>query len=175
MAEIAKSEQDQSFASMRHEGNGHVAISEGSDYNRQKANQRDEQTSVQPTSRQNGSQRLPALTAPPAVSEDPIYTKESSQTREVAWPAIGPATDKLSPPPKETEVEGPVLHITLLLTTGARHPFRLDQRYLKKRNVEVEDNNPINMSLYKLKELILRDWREGMSLLPSSSTISFSC
>ena len=87
-------------------------------------------------------------------------------TREMTRPAIGPATDKPSPlPPKETEIEGPCLYITLLLTTGARHPFRLDQRYLKKRNVEVEGNNPINMSFYKLKELILRDWREGNPML----------
>ena len=83
-------------------------------------------------------------------------------TREAPRPAIGPVTDKHSDAPlKELEVEGPVVYITLLLTTGARHPFRLDQKYLRKRNVEVEGNNPVNMSLYKLKELILRDWRDG--------------
>ena len=83
-------------------------------------------------------------------------------TREKTVPAIGPATDKPTPVPKESEIEGPVLFITLLLSsTGARHPYKLDEKYLKKRNVTVEGNNPINISLYKLKELILRDWREG--------------
>lgn len=83
-------------------------------------------------------------------------------TREKTVPAIGPATDKPTPVPKESEIEGPLLYITLLLSsTGARHPYKLDERYLKKRNVIVEGNNPINLSLYKLKELILRDWREG--------------
>ena len=83
-------------------------------------------------------------------------------TREKTAPAIGPATDKPTPVPKESEIEGPVLFITLLLSsTGARHPYKLDEKYLRKRNVTVEGNNPINISLYKLKELILRDWREG--------------
>ena len=85
-----------------------------------------------------------------------------SLTREKTAPAIGPATDKPTPVPKESEIEGPVLFITLLLSsTGARHPYKLDEKYLRKRNVTVEGNNPINISLYKLKELILRDWRDG--------------
>ena len=82
--------------------------------------------------------------------------------REKTAPAIGPATDKPTPLTKESETEGPALLITLLLSsTGARHPYKLDEKYLRKRNVVVEGNNPINLSLYKLKELILRDWREG--------------
>lgn len=86
-------------------------------------------------------------------------------TREKTAPAIGPATDKPTPLPKESEIEGPLLYITLLLSsTGARHPYKLDEKYLKKRNVAVEGNNPINLSLYKLKELILRDWREGKTV-----------
>ena len=83
-------------------------------------------------------------------------------TREKTAPAIGPATDKPTPLPKAADTDGPVLFITLLLSsTGARHPYRLDEKYLRKRNVAVDGNNPINISLYKLKELILRDWREG--------------
>ena len=76
-------------------------------------------------------------------------------------PAIGPATDKPTATMNEGS-DGPVLFITLLLaSSGARHPYKLDGKYLSKRQVEVEGNNPINMSLYKLKELILRDWRSG--------------
>ena len=92
----------------------------------------------------------------------PDETAPPPLTREKTAPAIGPATDKPTPVPKESEIEGPVLFITLLLSsTGARHPYKLDEKYLRKRNVTVEGNNPINISLYKLKELILRDWREG--------------
>ena len=108
---------------------------------------------------------------PPIQSHDTSFptiveprTSPPPLIREATAPAIGPATDKPVPLPKEAEDEGPVLYITLLLTTGARHPFKLDRRYLKKRNVEVEDDNPVNMSLYKLKELILRDWRDGLSI-----------
>lgn len=93
--------------------------------------------------------------SPPVASPPPL-------TREAKALAIGPATDQSTPLSKEATADGPILYITLLLaSTGARHPFKLDGKYLKKRGVEVEDNNPINMSLYKLKELILRDWREG--------------
>ena len=124
--------------------------------------------------RQNISQpSVPALNYNPQSREPlaAIQTNKSSGpsqpsppplTREKTFPAIGPATDKPTPVPKESEIEGPVLYITLLLSsTGARHPYKLDEKYLKKRNVVVEGNNPINLSLYKLKELILRDWREG--------------
>jgi hypothetical protein len=51
--------------------------------------------------------------------------------------------------------------ITLLLTTGARHPWRVDAKYLARRNLTVEDNDPFNITVYQLKELIWRDWRQG--------------
>ena len=54
--------------------------------------------------------------------------------------------------------------ITLLLVDGARHPFKLDSQYLKRRKVDVPDSNPYNLSVYKLKELILREWRQGLSI-----------
>lgn len=119
-----------------------------------------------------GSQMTPAF-----LSQDPQASASTDQvgsemqsshpplTRTETAPAIGPATDKPTIITKEV-TDGPVLLITLLLaSSGARHPYKLDSKYLKKRSVEVEDNNPINMSLYKLKELILRDWRSGMSSL----------
>ena len=100
--------------------------------------------------------------ANPSPTPDTTTTPLPALTRVKTAPAIGPATDKPTPVPKESEIEGPVLFITLLLSsTGARHPYKLDEKYLRKRNVTVEGNNPINISLYKLKELILRDWREG--------------
>ena len=76
--------------------------------------------------------------------------------------AIGPSSDQPMPLPKD-ESAGPTLMITLLLTTGARHPFKIDPKYLSKRNVDVQGNDPFNLSVYKLKELILREWRDGMT------------
>lgn len=69
---------------------------------------------------------------------------------------------------KEVEDAGPSLAITLLLTTGARHPFTIDGKYLRKQSVNVENYDPFAMSVYTLKELIWREWRSGKSApLPS--------
>ena len=84
-------------------------------------------------------------------------------TPEKTAPAIGPSSDKPTQLPKENEAAASSLLITLLLTTGARHPYKIDEKYLKKRNVSVVSNNPVNMSVYTLKELIWREWREGKS------------
>lgn len=115
-----------------------------------------------PASNDNQPSRDPLAPIQTNKSSGPGQPSPPPLTREKTFPAIGPATDKPTPVPKESEIEGPVLFITLLLSsTGARHPYKLDEKYLKKRNVVVEGNNPINLSLYKLKELILRDWRDG--------------
>lgn len=82
-------------------------------------------------------------------------------TREKTGPAIGPSIDKPAPNPQESDLIGFSLFITLLLISGARHPFKIDERYLKKRNVNVDGDNPVNMSIYTLKELIWREWRDG--------------
>ncbi|OAL40361.1 hypothetical protein AYO20_00097 [Fonsecaea nubica] len=90
--------------------------------------------------------------------------------------AIGPSSDEPLPtvPAKDeapaTTAAGPTLTVTLLLTSGARHPFKLDNKYFAKRNVEVPENDPFNLSVYKLKELILREWREEWEAKPSSPT-----
>jgi hypothetical protein len=73
--------------------------------------------------------------------------------------AIGPSTDTPAANPDNTN--GPVLVIMLLLTSGARHPYKIEEKYLKKRNINVENMDPYNISVYTLKELIWRDWREG--------------
>ncbi|KAH8679072.1 ubiquitin-related domain-containing protein, partial [Tricladium varicosporioides] len=87
--------------------------------------------------------------------------------------AIGPSTD--SPPaPVSGSDAGPVLVITLLLTSGARHPYKIDEKYLAKRNVNVPGmteagrKDPFSISVYTLKELILREWREEWEAQPSS-------
>lgn len=62
---------------------------------------------------------------------------------------------------KEDEDAGPSLVITLLLITGSRHPFTIDGKYLRKRSVNVKNDDPFLMSVYTLKELIWREWRAG--------------
>lgn len=70
--------------------------------------------------------------------------------------------------------DGPVCNITLLLPTGARHPYKIDDKYLTKRSVEVPEitengkKDPFSISIYKLKELILREWRDEWDNKPAS-------
>ncbi len=87
------------------------------------------------------------------------------------------------PQPAAASNSDPVVcTITLLLPTGARHPYRIDEKYLAKRNVEIPDvseaggKDPFSISVYKLKELILREWREeweGKPASPSSIRLIF--
>jgi hypothetical protein len=60
----------------------------------------------------------------------------------------------------------------LLPSTGARHPYKIDERYLRKRNVTVDDMDPYNINVYTLKELIWRDWREGKSSVQTHCILS---
>jgi len=91
--------------------------------------------------------------------------------------AIGPHTEEalpVAPVVSHAGEAGPVLIITLLLTSGARHPYKIDERYLTKRNVNVPGvteagrKDPYSISVYTLKELILREWREEWEVQPSS-------
>lgn len=95
----------------------------------------------------------------------PVTARNAPLTRKETAPAIGSSSDKPISVPKESDLAGPTLIITLLLTNGARHPYKIDERYLKKRAVNVDGNNPVNLSVYTLKELIWREWREGKSNL----------
>jgi hypothetical protein len=76
--------------------------------------------------------------------------------------------------PTGNPADGPVCNITLLLPSGARHPYRIDEKYLAKRNVDVPEltedgkTDPRSISVYKLKELILREWRDEWDGKPAS-------
>lgn len=105
--------------------------------------------------------------AAPPQSPPPATLPPSQRTRAQST-AIGPSTDQSEPVSKNEEQTGPRLELTLLLTNGARHPFILDSKYLAKRNADVPGDDPFNLSVYKLKELILREWREEWEQKPSS-------
>lgn len=126
-----------------------------------------------PVSISNQESQVPTAVLNSSASSPPSPTSfpQNLLSREKTAPAIGPSSDKPTPVPKESDITGPILMITLLLTNGARHPYKIDEKYLKKRSVNVEGNNPINMSTYTLKELIWREWREGKSSLDSDRMI----
>ena len=115
-------------------------------------------TAVQQASPEKSQSIQHGLSMPSTQEIDPAPAPPLK--REQTAPAIGPSSDKPTPLPKEAETAG-VLMITLLLTSGARHPYKIDDKYIKKRNVNIEGNNPINLSIYDLKNLIWREWREG--------------
>ncbi|KAH8912750.1 hypothetical protein BR93DRAFT_942527 [Coniochaeta sp. PMI_546] len=80
----------------------------------------------------------------------------------------------IEPSVPSTQSDHPICNITLLLPTGARHPYKIDERYLTKRSVDVPDTtesgkkDPFSISVYTLKELILREWREEWNDKPAS-------
>ncbi|KAI6244431.1 hypothetical protein HI914_04080 [Erysiphe necator] len=67
-----------------------------------------------------------------------------------------------------------VLALTLLLTSGQRIPYQIDEHYLESRNVHtpgVTENgqrDPYSISIYTLKELVQREWKEEWGVQPSS-------
>lgn len=132
------------------------------------------------TEESSTSQTATAAAPPPpaeSTAEDvPAATVIATPSTTTTQPTDGPKTegpeavteegessDQTQPGKETAEEAGPELVITLLLTTGARHPFRIDRKYLKRRSVKVENDDPFNMSVYTLKELIWREWRSGMS------------
>ncbi|KAI0401792.1 ubiquitin-related domain-containing protein [Xylaria palmicola] len=98
--------------------------------------------------------------------KDPPSAEASSSAQH--GDPTSPETEDLTIDPVESQSNNgaPAVSIMLQLTNGARHPFRIDEKYLTKRNVTVtgktEDGSmdPASITVYTLKELILRDWRK---------------
>lgn len=107
--------------------------------------------------------KAPSVAPSEAETARPTNVTDSEASDSKAAALAGEfASEQPDTPAKEAEDEGPTLVITLLLITGARHPFKIDGKYLRKRAVNVENYDPYRMSVYTLKELILREWRPGM-------------
>ncbi|PTB70669.1 hypothetical protein BBK36DRAFT_1108506 [Trichoderma citrinoviride] len=102
-------------------------------------------------------------------------SSEPEEKKEESVMAIGPADEEIKPAGSGTD-SGPVCNITLLLASGSRHPYKIDAKYLSKRHVAMpdEDDNgnpdPFSISIYTLKELILREWRSDWEAKPASPT-----
>ncbi|KAK1256109.1 hypothetical protein MKX07_008368 [Trichoderma sp. CBMAI-0711] len=105
----------------------------------------------------------------------PKDEKSKEEKQEDSAMAIGPADEEIKPAGSGTD-SGPVCNITLLLASGSRHPYKIDAKYLSKRHVAMpdEDENgkpdPFSISIYTLKELILREWRSDWEAKPASPT-----
>lgn len=72
-----------------------------------------------------------------------------------------------SSPGSSAKDGGLMVDIMLIVTaSNSRHPFKINEKYLTKRNVTVmgktDDGqmDPFSITVYTLKELILRDWRK---------------
>ncbi|KAI9649934.1 hypothetical protein NHQ30_002519 [Ciborinia camelliae] len=111
--------------------------------------------------------------APATAASSNAQDSRTSRSR-LGSDAIGPSTDIMPPAASSTIDAGPSLMITLLLTSGARHPYKIDEKYLTKRAVAVPGittngkKDPLTISVYTLKELILREWREEWETKPTS-------
>ncbi|GAQ42783.1 hypothetical protein AtubIFM55763_009402 [Aspergillus tubingensis] len=130
-----------------------------------------EPSSVDAKPTDNNEDNTPA----PVPKQDPVDAAPSAsaspeQHDEAKAPAAGsePSSQGSDEAAKEEEDTGPSLVITLLLITGSRHPFKIDGKYLRKRSVNVENYDPFAMSVYTLKELIWREWRQDWEPRPSS-------
>lgn len=104
--------------------------------------------------------------APPAKNDDQQDT------------AIGEASDDVGRA-GATGARGeglPVCVITLLVPSGKKHPYKIDEKYLAKRNVNIPGTTAsghkdlLSISAYTLKELILREWRDDWEPPPPSPT-----
>lgn len=103
-----------------------------------------------------------------ALGKAPATTNEYSDQD-----AIGPADSTQEPAiPGELTVDVMII----IPSTGNRHPFRINEKYLKKRNVNVtgvtEDGkmDPFSITVYTLKELVLREWRKEWETPPREPT-----
>ncbi|KAM3495369.1 hypothetical protein MY3957_001392 [Beauveria namnaoensis] len=117
----------------------------------------------------------PSASAPqvPAKSGGAIEKGPEPPAKE-ADDAIGPAQEHINSGASTEPGAPPVCNITLLLTSGSRHPYRIDAKYLSRRNVAIPEEtenglpDPFSISIYTLKELILREWRSDWESKPAS-------
>lgn len=119
----------------------------------------------------------PAPAPAPAPNTTPAETKAGDESEVVAVVTEGETSDQsqAAAAKEDDTAVGPELVITLLLTTGARHPFKIDEKYLRGRSVNVENDDPFNMSVYTLKELIWREWRSGRAVRKSNVFSALIC
>ncbi|OAA68917.1 Ubiquitin [Cordyceps fumosorosea ARSEF 2679] len=129
--------------------------------------------SEKPTSANDATESSIAAPEVPAKSGDGIDKAPEPPAKE-ADDAIGPAQDNINSGASAEPGAPPVCNITLLLASGSRYPYKIDAKYLARRNVVMPDEtehgqpDPFSISIYTLKELILREWRSDWEAKPAS-------
>jgi hypothetical protein len=130
-------------------------------------------STVVPTTSENVNQSTAAVSASPKGKEKESVPPPPPPTKQDSNLGIGPAVDDIREVSGGSS-DGPVCTITLLLTSGSRHPYKIDAKYLSRRNVDIPDQtesglpDPFSISIYTLKELILREWRSDWEAKPAS-------
>lgn len=133
-----------------------------------------EMTKIEPVQPGVPAKDTPAAQDLEASAAQSTKGKEREVMERTDSLSIGAASEAHAAAAAADPADGPVCNITLLLPTGARHPYKIDDRYLAKRNVDVQEitehgkKDPFSISVYKLKELILREWRDEWDGKPAS-------
>ncbi|KAA8908377.1 hypothetical protein FN846DRAFT_755686, partial [Sphaerosporella brunnea] len=61
------------------------------------------------------------------------------------------------------------LSITVLVQSGVRHSFTLDRAYLERHAIAGTTGDPLDISVWQLKECIWKDWRDDWDQRPASA------
>lgn len=131
---------------------------------------KDEEVNKDNTKDDTAQQEVAKQDAP--KEDSPKEEKSQEEKIEESVMAIGPAEEEIKP--AGSGPDGPVCNITLLLASGGRHPYKIDAKYLSRRHVAMPDQDesgnpdPFSISIYTLKELILREWRSDWEAKPAS-------
>lgn len=123
----------------------------------------------------------------PVVNVAPVASVAQTPTTATATPVdnivppatTAPAMRELTPSPEMRKPSSPpsigpsgaALSITLLLISGVRHQFTMDETYLEQHSVKTQSGkeplkDPFEMSVGQLKECIWKDWKDGMIWFP---------
>ncbi|KAF3923999.1 hypothetical protein ABW21_db0203561 [Orbilia brochopaga] len=100
--------------------------------------------------RRSMSLQVDPTTAGNIITAEPTTTTNTNTN-------TAPEAPSVAPPETVEEEEGGIV-ITLLLLSGARTTFTLNGGYLTRHNVTHTD--PMQMTVYNLKECVWRDWKE---------------
>ncbi|KAI9893161.1 MAG: hypothetical protein M1814_000709 [Vezdaea aestivalis] len=105
----------------------------------------------------------------PATEQSEGASTEAAVVTEI--PRVDGAADPGEQKPAPATVVEPVIPkvgITLLMPSGHRSEWRFDCKYLERRNVKVPEGDPFKISVYTLKELMLREWKDEWGAKPLS-------
>lgn len=138
-----------------------------------------------PTASANDGEPTAKVAAPAAAGNDEAVAAGENQQGPAAAKgdepsdaAIGEASEEVARAggSGSKAEEAPVCVITLLVPSGKKHPYKLSEKYLARRGVTIPGatasghRDVLSISVYTLKELILREWRDDWEPAPPSPT-----